>query len=113
MGESKSSTAVLNLRIEGFDARPLPLEFMTEGEEIVELQHSENSRILVIHANFSCSWAACDLTLFTQTVILNLTTIPFEFYCVRENWAQIIPYNQENHNLVMASEIAEVIIAQS
>jgi hypothetical protein len=55
MGESKSSTAVLNLRIEGFDARPLPLEFMTEGEEIVELQHSENSRILVIHANFSCS----------------------------------------------------------
>ena len=54
LGESWTSTAVLQLRIEGFDARPLPLEFMLEGvEEKVEFKHSENSWTLCIHAHFS------------------------------------------------------------
>jgi len=69
----------------------------------VTLVHKENKREINIHAFFGCERGACDLTLFAQTLFINTTLIPFEIYNVSQDWAYIIPYNDRNPNLVMAS----------
>lgn len=66
---------------------------------------------MCVHAFFGCERAACDLTLFAQTLFINTTLIPFEIYNVSWDWAYIIPYNDQNPNLVMASHIEEAILA--
>ena len=104
----------MNFRIEGFDETPIPLQFLEENKDIpIKLKHSDNSRYLHIYAHFDCTRAACDLIFYSKTTILNTSSLQFEFYAVQGDKARIIPYNHHDSNLVMASEVKEVLIAVS